>query len=233
MKKIWQKTESNLNNSLIEEYTVWIDYLLDMELLPYDIQWSKAHVKMLNKIWVLTLDEKDSLLLWLENIIDLYSSWEFVIEKHQEDWHTAIESYLTDKLWEVWKKIHTGRSRNDQILITTRLYTLDKLENIINSVNKLINTFESKIWEIWNNVMPWYTHTQKAMPTTIWVWLWSIKESLKDDLILVNAAKLLNNQNPLWSVAWFGEDVFWLDRDYVTSELWILKNSRKSNVLCI
>jgi len=223
MKKIWQKNESNINNLLIEDYTVWNDYILDLELIPYDIKWSKAHVKMLNKIWILTLDEKNILLSWLDEIMDLYNSWDFIIDKYQEDWHTAIESYLTEKFWEVWKKIHTARSRNDQILITTRLFTLDKIKDVILSIEELIKSFESKINEIWNVIMPGYTHTQKAMPTNIGTWLWSIKDSLKDDLLLIKASEAINNQNPLWSVAWFWEDVFWIDRDFVTSELWLNK----------
>ncbi len=223
MQKIWQKVSNLEINELIEDYTVWSDYLLDMELIPYDIKWSKAHTKMLNKIGILNNDEKDSLLKWLDEILEVYKKWEFQILKSQEDWHTAIESYLTQKHPKVWKKIHTWRSRNDQILVTTRLFTLDKLSLIIELIQKLIKSFESKISKIWDIKMPWYTHMQRAMPSTVWMWLWSIKDSLNDDLILVNSAKKINNQNPLWSVAWFWEGVFGLDREYTTNELWIEK----------
>ena len=221
MNKIWQKDSIWEVNQLIEDYTVWIDYKLDLELIPYDIAWSIAHVNMLHKIWILTLDEKNILVSWLNDILDLSNKWEFKILKSQEDWHTAIESYLTEKLWEVWKKIHTGRSRNDQVLVTTRLFTLDKILEIILEIEKLITTFELKIEKIWDINMSWYTHMQRAMPSTVWMWLWSFKDSLKDDLIFIEAAKKINNQNPLWSVAWFWEDVFWLDKEFTTKELWI------------
>ena len=132
MKKIWQKNSTWKINKLMEDYTVGIDYKLDLELIPYDVEWSKAHVKMLHKIWVLNLEEKNNLIKWLDEILELNNKWEFKILKSQEDWHAAIESYLTEKFWEVWKKIHTGRSRNDQILVTTRLFTLNKITKIIN-----------------------------------------------------------------------------------------------------
>lgn len=223
MNKIWQKDNLWAINKLIENYTVWIDYKLDLELIPYDIEWSTAHVKMLNKIGILNTNEKDTLVAWLNEILELSKAWEFKIFKSQEDWHAAIESYLTEKFWEVWKKIHTGRSRNDQILVTTRLFTLDKISEIIVEIEKLIIIFESKIKNIWDINMSWYTHMQRAMPSTVWMWLWSFKDALKDDLILVEAAKKINNQNPLWSVAWFWEDVFWLDKEFTTKELWMDK----------
>ncbi len=138
MKKIWQKTEGSEINALIEDYTVGVDYLLDMELIPYDVQGSSAHVKMLHKIWVLTTEEKDTLLQGLQQILELHKNNNFSIEKHQEDGHTAIEAYLIENCGEVWKKIHTARSRNDQILVTTRLFTLDKLEGLIKALEKLI-----------------------------------------------------------------------------------------------
>ncbi len=231
MKKIWQKTEWSEINKIIEEYTVWNDYILDMELIPYDILGSQAHVKMLHKIWVLQSEEKETLLEWLDKIVKLHNNWEFIIEKHQEDGHTAIETYLTQNFWEVGKKIHTGRSRNDQILITTRLFTLDKLDEILTELDSLVLAFEKKIKSIWDILMPGYTHTQRAMPTTIWTWLGSFKESLSDNKILIEAAKKVNNQNPLGSVAGFWEDVFWLDRDFVSAELWIEK-TQKNPMYC-
>lgn len=217
--KIWQKWNFGELNSLIEDYTVWNDYLLDMELIPYDIQGSKAHVKMLHKIWILNNDEEQTLLKWLDEILSLWKKWEFEIKKSQEDGHTAIEEYLTKNFWEVGKKIHTARSRNDQILVTTRLFTKDKLQEIINLVKQLINSFENKIEEIGNIKMPGYTHMQRAMPSSVGMWLGSFKDALQDDLTFIKSAYKINNQNPLWSVAWFGEDVFGIDRDFTTKEL--------------
>ena len=191
MTKIWQKNSSSSINQMIESYTVWNDYILDIELIPYDVQWSKAHVKMLQEIWILTLVEKDTLLTWLEDILNLHNEWKFKINKSQEDWHTAIESYLIQHYWDIWKKIHTGRSRNDQILVTMRLFTLDKIEAIEKQAQSLISSLESKINKIWNTLMPGYTHTQRAMPSSIWQWLWSFQSALNDDLILLEAAKKL------------------------------------------
>lgn len=228
MTKIWQKWIIDEINKMVENYTVWNDYLLDMEIISYDIKASKSHIKMLCKIWILTEKEKNTLLNWLWEIQKLVKNNKFVIEKEDEDCHTAIEKYLTEKYWEVWKKIHTWRSRNDQILVAIRLFSKEKLWIIKNLVKNLISSFDEKIKEIWEIKMPGYTHTQKAMPTTVWVWLGSIKDALKDDLILLDAALKVNNQNPLWSVAWFWEDVFWLDRNFVTKELWFKKTQENS-----
>ncbi len=222
MKKIWQKDSSTLNN-LVEDYTVWIDYLLDLQLIPYDIIWSKGHAKMLNKIWILKQEELDILLKWLDEILDLWNKKQFSIKKSEEDWHTAIENFLTEKYWEVWKKIHTWRSRNDQILVTMRLFTLKQLDIIENLVEELINNFDKKIKDVWNTIMPGYTHMQRAMPSSVWMWLDSFKSSMKDNLILIKATKEINNQNPLWSVAWYWESTFNLDREYTTKELWFKK----------
>jgi len=208
---------------MIEDYTVWNDYILDIPLIPYDVQWSKAHAKMLHEIWILSIAEKDTLLAWLDDILSLHSEWNFTINKSQEDWHTAIESYLIQHYWDIWKKIHTGRSRNDQVIVTMRLFTLDKIKEIEALVQKVLSSLESKISKIWDTKMPGYTHTQRAMPSTVWQWLWSYQSSLKDDLILIEAAKKVNNQNPLWSIAGFWDDILGLNRKSTTKELWFEK----------
>jgi len=227
MWKIWQKDSSSLNK-LVEDYTVGIDYLLDIELIAYDIKTSKAHAKMLHKLWLLEEDELNQLWNWLNEIMDLWKKWKFTIDKSQEDGHTAIETFLIEKYGEVWKKIHTWRSRNDQILVTMRLYTLEQLEEIKWIIKTLINSFNKKIEEIGDLKMPWYTHMQRAMPSTVAMWLESFKESLEDDLILLEAAKLINNQNPLGSVVWYGENSFWLDRDFTTELMWFRKTQSNS-----
>jgi len=215
MWKIWQKDSSSLNE-LVEDYTVGIDYLLDMELIPYDVKASKAHAKMLHKLWLLKKNELTQLWEGLDEIMKLWKKWKFTIDKSQEDGHTAIESFLTENYGEVWKKIHTWRSRNDQILVTMRLYTLEQLEEIKKFINYLISSLNKKMEEVGDMKMPWYTHMQRAMPSTVSMWLGSFKESLEDNLILLEAAKLINNQNPLGSVVWYGENSFWLDRDFTT-----------------
>ncbi len=160
---------------------------------------------------------------WLDEILYLFEKDKFIIGKQDEDCHSAIEKFLTNKYPKALKKNHTWRSRNDQILVTMRLFTKENTKIIIKLVTTLISSFENKISKIWNIKMPWYTHTQRAMPTTVWVWLWSIMESLKDDMLLLQTAIKINNQNPLWSIAWFWEDVFWLDKEFTTKELWFEK----------
>ncbi len=230
MTKIWQKDTSSVNK-LVEQYTVWVDYLLDMELIPYDIIWSKAHAQMLEKIWILKQEELDKLLKWLDEIQQLWENKKFTIDKTQEDWHTAIEEFLTKQYGEVWKKIHTWRSRNDQILVTIRLFTIKELENIESLIKELIKTFDKKIKEIWNIKMAWYTHTQRAMPSTVWLWLDSFSSSMKDNSILIKAAKEVNNQNPLGSVVWYWENTFMLDRNYSTKNLWF-KKTQENPLYC-
>ena len=218
MTKIWNKTWISLD-SMVEKYTVWNDYILDQKLVAYDVKWSSAHVLMLFKIWIITANEKDILLEWLEKVLQLYNNWDFSIDLSQEDCHTAIESFLIENYWEVWKKIHTWRSRNDQILVTMRLFTLDKVSEIIEKITLLTYSLDKTIIKIGKTKMPWYTHMQRAMPTTVGTWLGSFRDSLADDLIFINAALKVNNQNPLWSVAWFWENIFNLDREFTTKEL--------------
>jgi len=231
MEKIWKKTWQWEIHKSIEKYTIGSDYILDMQLIPYDIQWSIAHCKMLFKIWILTEQEKNKLLIWLEEILKIYQKWEFTIEPSQEDCHSAIESYLIEHVGEAGKKIHTGRSRNDQILVTIRLFTLDLIEKLEEKICKLIRTIEKQSSEFTGISMPGYTHTQRAMPTSVSAWLGSFWDALKDDLILLSAAKKINNQNPLWSAAWFWDAWLWLDRDY-TTELLDFDSTQKNPIYC-
>src|SRR3989344_6768233 len=121
MKKLWDKKGGVSTNQTVENYTVGVDYLLDLELLPYDIEGSMAHAKMLHKIKILTAKELEVLLTGLNKILGLWKAGKFTIDKSQEDSATAIEAYLTENYGDVGKKVHTGRSRNDQILVTPRL----------------------------------------------------------------------------------------------------------------
>ena len=171
MQKIWQKQDNSSYSKIIEQYTTWNDYLLDIELLPYDIKASKAHAQMLYKIGVLSSEELSLLIEWLDTILQWLSEKKFSIDISQEDWHTAIETFLTKNYGEVGKKIHTWRSRNDQILVTMRLFTLDTLKIIEEKIKHFVDVLKQKIIDVWDQEIPGYTHTQKAMPTTIWVWL--------------------------------------------------------------
>ncbi len=201
MTKLWDK--GNNINKEIEEFTVGNDYKLDKELIKYDIKASIAHAKMLNKIGILTDEE-------LTEIKTKLSEANIEIKQSDEDCHTAIENYLG----EIGKKIHTGRSRNDQVMTALRLYIIDKLKETKELTKTLIKTLEKED----NTPMPGYTHMQKAMPTTIKTWLSSFKDMLEDDLKLIDTQLTILNQNPLGSAAGFGTNLN-IDKEITTKEL--------------
>jgi argininosuccinate lyase len=205
MNKLWQ-TNNNKLHPLVEKFTVQDDYLLDLQLLSYDVKASLAHAKMLYQMDVLNKKELLEIQLKLKKISFA------VIEKNQEDGHTAIENYLG----KVGKKIHTGRSRNDQSLVMIRLFMKDKLKQINQQTKKLIKVIKKKKSNI---PMPGYTHLQKAMPTTVGVWLDSFSQALKDfQFLLVSTMKLID-QNPLGSASGFGISNFVVDKEYTTKIL--------------
>ncbi len=216
-KKLWQTWKSL--NALVEAYTVGEDYILDMELLPYDIQASLAHAKMLKKIGILSKEELQLIKKWLDEILKLWKKWKFTIDKSQEDCHTAIEQYLTENYGEVGKKIHTGRSRNDQALVMTRLFEKEKIQNIQKLLKKLRYAFEKKANKMEDIKMPWFTHMQKAMPTTVWTWLHSYLDGFSDLCPLLAATQELLNQNPLWSASGYGIANLSLDKDFTTEQM--------------
>src|SRR3989339_2174128 len=145
MKKLWDKKGKNKTNQIVEDYTVGVDYLLDLELLPYDIQGTMAHAKMLHKIKILNKKELDTLIEGLSKILSLWKAGKFKIDKSQEDSATAIEGYLTENYGDVGKRVHTGRSRNDQALTMTRLFSKEKLLEIKSNTQNLIKEFNVQI----------------------------------------------------------------------------------------
>jgi argininosuccinate lyase len=205
MAKLWQKGY-NLNKQ-IEDFTVGDDFLLDEVLVKYDCIASKAHAAMLCKIGILSKKELESLKKGLDEIMKLDAENKFVIKKEDEDCHTAIENYLTENCGEAGKKIHTARSRNDQVLTATRLYSKDELEKTKALVLKLIKTLEKVAAANKDALMPGYTHMQKAMPSSVHLWLSSFSEALKDDLKLLETAFELNDQSPLGSCAGYGTNI--------------------------
>ena len=217
MKKIWQ-TDENLH-PLVEKYTVGEDYKLDQTLIPYDIKASLAHAEMLFEKEILTKDEFEQTKKGLNEILDLWKKGEFTIKMEQEDGHTAIEQYLTEKYGDVGKKIHTGRSRNDQALVMIRLFIVDNLTKLEKLQNNLTKTFSQKIEKTKNIGMPGYTHTQKAMPTTVDIWLGSYLAALKDFEISLKTVKNLVDQNPLGSASGFGIENFPIDKTITTKLL--------------
>ena len=219
MKKIWDKKNGIKTNQTVENYTVGIDYLLDFDLLPYDIQGTIAHAKMLNKIKILNDKELKTLLAGLNEILELWKGGKFKIHKSQEDGHTAIEAYLTEKYGEVGKKVHTGRSRNDQSLTMLRLFMKENLLQSRKEIEILLKELINQKKKIGKIKMPGYTHMQRAMPSSVLMWLESFEHSLKDDLIILNATISVIDQNPLGSAAGFGENILGLDRKFTTKEL--------------
>lgn len=213
-RKLWQIKDKGLNK-LVEDFTVGTDYLIDQQLIPYDIQGSIAHAEMLCKIGIINKKE----LAKTKEVLKKWNDGKFVIKPEQEDGHTAIEQFLTEKYGEIGKKIHTGRSRNDQSLVMIRLFAKDQLLNIDNLLKKLTNSFRIKIKQTKNIPMPGYTHMQKAMPTTVAVWLDSYLSAINDfSLLLKNTQKIID-QNPLGSVSGFGIKYFPFDRKFTTQKL--------------
>lgn len=219
MKKLWDRKKGIKINQTIEDYTVGVDYLLDLELLPYDIAGTMAHAKMLKKIKILTSKELGFLLAGLNKILSLWKNGKFKIDKSQEDSSTAIEMYLTEHYGEVGKKVHAGRSRNDQILVTIRLFSKEKLLEIQKEIKNLIRALEQQIKKQGKIKMPGYTHMQRAMPSSVGIWLGSYRDSLEDDLVLIEAVSKIIDQNPLGSAAGYGENILGLDRKFTTQEL--------------
>ncbi|MDP3987581.1 MAG: argininosuccinate lyase [Candidatus Levybacteria bacterium] len=218
MKKLWQKNKNQKLDPIIEAFETKDDLLLDQKLVKYDVSGSIAHAKMLNKIGILSNKELDLIKKGLNEILKLNAKGKFNLEFGDEDIHTKIENYLTQKYGEVGKKIHTGRSRNDQVLTAIRLFSKDKLNQIEKELlvlTKEFNLFVKKYGEI---KMPGYTHMQKAMPSSIAIWAESFEKSLNDDLIMLKTAQKINDQSPLGSAAGYGVSLP-LDKNYTAKLL--------------
>lgn len=212
---LWKKNVSP--DPAAEKYTAGDDIILDQLLVESDCNASIAHGKMLKKQGFLSAAELKKIIKELKHIIALNKKGKFRIKIKDEDCHTAIESHLTKKLGKLGKKIHFLRSRNDQVLVATRLYTKEKLLAVEKNVKKLISEI-SKLEKKAKVDMPGYTHTRKAMPHTASGWIDSFASALKDDLKLVKVAYELNDQNPLGSCAGFGSNID-IDREYTAKLL--------------
>lgn len=215
-KQLWNKGFEP--DQLIESFTVGRDRELDLRLARYDVEGSMAHIKMLQKIGLLTKEELDVLLPALQYIADSIERGEFVIEEGVEDVHSQVEFLLTSRLGDVGKKIHSGRSRNDQVLVDLKLFFRDELKRISEAVERLFRRLQSLSEEHKDKLMPGYTHLQVAMPSSFGLWFGAYAESLTDDMQLVLAAYNIANQNPLGSAAGYGSS-FPLDREMTTELL--------------
>ena len=214
--KLWEK-DFEVNKE-IERFTVGRDRELDLLLAPYDVLGSMAHITMLEQIGLLTADELQTLLSELKDIYGMCQRGEFVIEDDVEDVHSQVELMLTRRIGDLGKKIHSGRSRNDQVLVDLKLFARAELQEIVSLVDELFNVLIAQSNKYKDVLMPGYTHLQVAMPSSFGLWFGAYAESLVDDMEFLRAAYIIVNRNPLGSAAGYGSS-FPLDRQTTTSLL--------------
>ncbi|RKD91307.1 argininosuccinate lyase [Mangrovibacterium diazotrophicum] len=214
--KLWDKGYSV--NKLIEDFTVGKDRELDLYLAPFDVLGSMAHGTMLSEINLLPKDELALLLSELKAIYALIQKGEFQIEEGVEDVHSQVETMLTRKLGDIGKKIHSGRSRNDQVLLDLKLFARHEIREVVVLGEQLFQTLLKQADKYKDVLMPGYTHLQVAMPSSFGLWFSAYAESLADDFLLLHAAYRIANQNPLGSAAGYGSS-FPLDRQMTTDLL--------------
>ncbi len=216
MSKLWEKGWEL--NSAIERFTVGKDRELDLLLAPYDIQGTMAHVTMLSHIGYISKDELNVLLPALEKLHTLAQDGKLVIEPDIEDIHSQVELMLTRQLGDVGKKVHIGRSRNDQVMVDIKLFTRASIKKTAGLVAELFNELQEAS-EKWKNVLlPGYTHLQVAMPSSFGLWLGAYAEALADDLAMLKTAFDMANRNPLGAAAGYGSSIP-IDREETTKLL--------------
>ncbi len=214
--KLWEKSVQV--NQEIERFTVGRDREMDLYLAKYDVLGSMAHITMLESIGLLTKEELDSLLAELKNIYAEADRGDFVIEDGVEDVHSQVELLLTRRLGDVGKKIHSGRSRNDQVLLDLKLFTRAQLKELAELVQDLFAALLAQSDKYKEVLMPGYTHLQIAMPSSFGLWFGAYAESLLDDMLFLQAAYKMCNRNPLGSAAGYGSS-FPLNRTMTTELL--------------
>ena len=214
--KLWEKSVQV--NKDIEKFTVGRDREMDIFLAKHDVIGSMAHITMLQTIDLLTSEELHLLLEELKNIYATAENGTFVIEEGVEDVHSQVELMLTRKLGDIGKKIHSGRSRNDQVLLDLKLFTRTQLQEIADMVEQLFHVLISQSEKYKKVLMPGYTHLQIAMPSSFGLWFGAYAESLVDDMMFLQAAFKMCNRNPLGSAAGYGSS-FPLNRTLTTNLL--------------
>ena len=214
--KLWDKGYST--DKKIDLITVVKDRQLDLVLAKFDVIGSKAHASMLHRIGLLSDEESESIELELNKILKEIEQGEFVIEEDFEDVHSKVEYLLTQKLGDTGKKIHTARSRNDQVLVDVHLYLKDELVEIKRQVKEFFDLLIELSDKYKGTLLPGYTHLQVAMPSSFGMWFSAYAESLIDDVHMINAALKITDQNPLGSAAGYGSS-FPIDRDHTTREM--------------
>jgi argininosuccinate lyase len=215
--KIWNQSSKD-NDSAIDYFLSSEDIVLDQELFLYDIQASIAHAHELQAVNILTKSETKKIIASLKKLAKLYQTKKFKLTSKYEDCHSAIEQYLTKELGSVGKKIHTGRSRNDQVMVAMRLYARAKLDNIQSINLKIAQSFLDKAEKHSSDPMPGYTHLQRAMPSSWGLWFGAFAESFLDNIDLLNNTQSWMNINPLGTAAGYGVNLP-IKRDISTKEL--------------
>lgn len=214
--KLWDKGFEP--DKMIEEFTVGNDRQLDLRLAHYDVEGSMAHIRMLESIGLLQADELEKLLAALSDIREAIDRGEFTIEEGVEDVHSQVEFMLTARLGDLGKKIHSGRSRNDQVLVDLKLFMRDELKKIAEASGHLFDRLQHLSEQYKDVLMPGYTHLQVAMPSSFGLWFGAYAEALADDMQMLLAAYNIANQNPLGSAAGYGSS-FPLNRTMTTELL--------------
>ena len=210
---LWNKGKGATD--LVEEFTVGNDRTLDMRLAEYDVKGSMAHIRMLESIGLLEKEELERLLAGLEEILDEIRSGKFGLEDDVEDIHSQVELLLTRRLGEIGKKIHSGRSRNDQVLVDVKLFLKDEVLKFREEVLVLFGRLQELSEKYKDVLLPGYTHGQVAMPSSFGMWFGAYAESLADDMYMLRGAYSVTDQNPLGSAAGYGSS-FPLDREMTT-----------------
>lgn len=214
--KLWQKDKASLKE--VEKFTVGLDQSMDLYLAKFDVLGSLAHIQMLQSIDLLTSEELKSLSVELKSIYKKIESGDFIVETGVEDIHSQVELELTKKLGETGKKIHSGRSRNDQVLVDIKLYLRFELEQVVNETRSLFDLLLQQSEKYKTYLLPGYTHFQLAMPSSFGLWFGAYAESLVDDVITLESAYQVVNKNPLGSAAGYGSS-FPLNRKMTTDLL--------------
>lgn len=214
--KLWEKKIQV--NAEIERFTVGRDREMDLYLAKYDVLGSMAHITMLESIGMLSADELSQLLDELKKIYRLAEKGDFVIEEGVEDVHSQVELMLTRQLGDIGKKIHSGRSRNDQVLLDLKLFTRAQLQDIVEEIWRLFEVLIAQSERYKNLLMPGYTHLQIAMPSSFGLWFGAYAESLTDDMLFLQSAYKMCNRNPLGSAAGYGSS-FPINRTMTTELL--------------
>lgn len=214
--KLWQKDKTSLEE--VEKFTVGKDREMDLYLAPFDVLGSLAHIRMLESIGLLTKEEFQQLSTGLKDIYQNIQSGNFKLDEDVEDIHSQVELLLTQKLGEAGKKIHSGRSRNDQVMVDVKLFLRDELEKLVHEIKKFFDLLIDQSEKYKSYLLPGYTHLQIAMPSSFGLWFGAYAESLVDDMIVLRAAYDIANKNPLGSAAGYGSS-FPLNRKMTTNLL--------------